>query len=110
MLHVVKNLGGTQQRLGRNAAPVEADAAEIGFFDNSCLETKLGRTDRGDVAARSGTDDDDVEGCVGHAYSGLRRSSGKTSIPAHTIIITGFSLNFLNAPISSAPSAPSIAR
>jgi hypothetical protein len=28
----------------------------------------------------------------------------------HTIIITGFSISILNAPISSAPSAPSIAR
>ena len=30
--------------------------------------------------------------------------------PAYTIIITGFSINTLNAPINSAPSAPSIAR
>ena len=29
---------------------------------------------------------------------------------SHTIIITGFSINVLKAPISSAPSAPSIAR
>jgi hypothetical protein len=29
---------------------------------------------------------------------------------AHTIIITGFSISILNAPISSAPSAPSTAR
>jgi hypothetical protein len=37
-----------------------------------------------------------------------RRPSPRRS--SHTIIMTGFSISPLNAPISSAPSAPSIAR
>ena len=139
VLHVVVDLGRAQQRLGRDAAPVQADAAEIGFFDDRGLETELRGADRGDVAAGAGADDDDVEGCVGHGYalvvivrpscfSGhceepLRRSNphcrGKmdcfaalamTAYSSHTIIITGFSISRLNAPISSAPSAPSMAR
>src|SRR5260370_26240030 len=62
----MKNLRRAQQRLGRNAAPVQADAAEIGFLDNRGLEAELRRADRGDIAAGAGADDDDVEGCVGH--------------------------------------------
>src|SRR5262249_18690604 len=58
-----------QQRLGRDAAPVQADAAEIRLLDDCGLEAELCRTDRGDIAARTGADDDDVEGCVGHDCS-----------------------------------------
>src|SRR5438874_12954944 len=69
MLHVMIDLGRAQQRLGRNAAPVEADAAEIGFFHDRGLEAELGGADGGDIAAGAGADDDDVEGRVGHGYS-----------------------------------------
>ena len=65
VLHVVIDLRRAQQRLGRNAAPVEADAAEIGALDDRGLEAELRGADRGDVAARAGADDDDVEG-FGH--------------------------------------------
>src|SRR6266478_6110807 len=65
----MKDLGRAQQRLGRDAAPVQADAAEIGFFHDRGLETELRRADRGDIAAGTGTDDDDVVGCIGHVYS-----------------------------------------
>src|SRR6185295_15289227 len=68
MLHVVVDFRRTQQRLGRNAAPIVADAAEVGFFHDRGLETELGGADRGDVAAGTGADNDDVEGCVGHGY------------------------------------------
>ena len=40
-----------------------------------------------------------------HSRDPLARNDG-----CHTIIITGFSISILNAPISSAPSAPSTAR
>ena len=66
VLHVVENLGRAQQRLGRDAAPVEADAAEILALDDRGLEAELRRADGGDIAARSGADDDDVEGGVSH--------------------------------------------
>jgi hypothetical protein len=41
---------------------------------------------------------------------GRKRCVWHLSFSPHTIIITGFSISILNAPISSAPSAPSTAR
>jgi hypothetical protein len=60
------NFRAAQQRLGRNAAPVQADAAEIGFFHDRGLEPELRRADRRDIAAGTGADDDEI---VGHAQS-----------------------------------------
>src|SRR5260370_26380444 len=65
----MKNLRRAQQRRGRNASPVQADAGEIGFLDNRGLEAELRRTERGDIPAGSGADDDDVKGGVGHGYT-----------------------------------------
>src|SRR5262249_58068219 len=67
MLHVMKDLGRAQQRLGGDATPVEADAAEIVALDDRGRKTKLRRADRGDVAAGPRANDDDVEGSVSHA-------------------------------------------
>jgi len=78
VLHQMKYLRRAQQRLGRDASPVVADAAEIGLLDDSGLEAKLRRADRGDVAAGARADDDDVEGGVGHvtcSFSSWRRST-----------------------------------
>src|SRR5262249_37716150 len=72
VLQIVENLGRAQQRLGRNAAPVETDAAEIFPFDNGRLETELRRADGGDVAARPRADDDDVEGGISHCAHSAR--------------------------------------
>ena len=59
-------LGRRQQRLGRNAADVDAGAAErLVHLDADGVEAELGGADRGDVAARSAADDDDVGGCDG---------------------------------------------
>src|ERR1700743_2006984 len=66
MLHVMIDLGGSQQRLGRNAAPVQADAAEVGFLDNRGLEAELSGTNSCNIAAGARADDNDVEGSVGH--------------------------------------------
>src|ERR1700743_2801617 len=66
MLHVMIDLGGSQQRLGRDAAPVQADAAEVGFLDDRGLEAELGSTNGCNLAAGAGADDNDVEGSVGH--------------------------------------------
>jgi len=60
-VHQVVELGGAQQRLGRNAAPVETDAAEVLALDQSDLAAELGGADRRDVAARPAADDDDIE-------------------------------------------------
>ena len=43
-------------------------------------------------------------------YDRSNRASLSLIAAAHTTIITGFSISVLNAPISSAPSAPSTAR
>ena len=75
VLHVVEDLGRAQQRLGRNAAPVEADAAEIVALDNRGLEAELRRADRGDIAAGAGADDQNVEIGVGHTLIHLRTDS-----------------------------------
>ncbi len=60
MLHVMVDFSRPQQRLGRNAAPVEADAAKVLPIDHGGLEAELRRPDRRDVAARPRPDDDDV--------------------------------------------------
>src|SRR5512132_4544399 len=67
MLQIVEDLGRAQQRLGGNATPVEADAAEIIALDDRGGKTELRRADGGDVAAGTGADDDDVEGGLSHA-------------------------------------------
>ena len=72
VLHVVENLGRAQQRLGRDAAPVEANAAEIIALDDGRLEAELRRADGGHVAAGAGADDQNVEIAVGHTLVRLR--------------------------------------
>ena len=62
MCRVVINLCRTQKRLGRNAAPIEADAAKMFTLDNGSLETELRGADRSDIAAGAGTDDENVIG------------------------------------------------
>ena len=51
----VDDLGGMQQRLGGNAAHVEADAAQHGpAFDQRDLEAEIGGAERGGVATGPG--------------------------------------------------------
>ena len=66
VLHVVEDFRRAQQRLGRDAAPVETNAAEIIALDDGRLEAELRRADGGDIAAGAGADDENVEGGVGH--------------------------------------------
>jgi hypothetical protein len=54
-------LAGLQQRLGGDAAPVQADAAQILTLDDGRLQTQLAGADGGDIAARAGADHDEVE-------------------------------------------------
>ena len=57
-----KMVAGGEKRFARDAADVEAGAAEFFiFFDDGGLESELGGADGGDIAARTGADDDDVE-------------------------------------------------
>ncbi len=92
VLHIMVDLARPQQRLGRDAAPVEADAAEPLALDDRDLEAELRGADRGDIAAGAAAEDGEVEGL------------------AHASMPSGFSTNPLNALMNWAPTAPSIAR
>ena len=73
VLHIVKYLGRTQECLCRYAAPIQANPAEIIAFDDRRFEAELRRPNCGDIPAGPGTDDQDVEGSVGHTLIRLRR-------------------------------------
>ena len=61
---LVEQLGGMQQRLGRNAADIEAGAAEgRALLDHGDLQAELRRADGADIAAGAAADDDEI---VGH--------------------------------------------
>ena len=56
-----QHIGGAQERLGGNAAPVQADAAQVLFLDQRGFHAELRGTDRCHVAARAAADDDQVK-------------------------------------------------
>ncbi len=57
-LHVVEDLGVEQQRLGRNAADVQAGAAQVRvFFDKRGLQAELAGANGRGVSGRSAADD-----------------------------------------------------
>src|SRR5690349_18220331 len=64
----MQNLRRAQERLGRNAAPVEANATEIFALDNRGLESELCRSNGGDVTAGPRPDDEDVVCVVSHSF------------------------------------------
>ena len=67
MAHMVQHLARAEQRLGRDAAPVEADPAQNLPLDDRGLEAQLRCADRGDIAAGPGAEDDEVVG-VSHCF------------------------------------------
>ena len=100
----VEHLGGAQERLGRDAAPVEADAAELGLLDAGDPQPELRGADGGDVAAGARADDHDV---VGRRRIGGGRGRGRG---AHSDSDSGASSCSTITARSLAPSAPSITR
>ena len=64
---LVERLGGVDHRLGRDAADVEAHAADVLALDDGGLDLELTEPDRGRIAARSSSDDNSVETMLGHA-------------------------------------------
>ena len=65
MGRLLEHLRGVEQRLGRDAADVEAGAAEgLALLDHRDLQAELGGADGADVAPGASADDDDI---VGHA-------------------------------------------
>src|SRR3546814_18789380 len=69
MLHIMIDFGRAQQRLGRDAAPVETDAAKILALDDRGFQAELRRADRRNIAAGAGAEDDEV--VVGVSHYGL---------------------------------------
>ena len=69
----VVELGGLEQGLGRDAAPVEAGATGAVGFDAGDFFTELGGANGGDVAGRAAPNDNQI---VGHRIGGvgLRRN------------------------------------
>jgi hypothetical protein len=57
----VRDLGVAEQRLGGDAADVEAHPAPVLLLDHGHVLAELGRADGGDVAAGPGAEDDDIE-------------------------------------------------
>src|SRR6185312_1747830 len=74
-----KQFGGVQQRLRRDAADVEAGAAEgRHLLDHRGFQAELHRADRADIAAGAGADDDEI---VGHHKSRtIRAGSSRFSL------------------------------
>ena len=62
---LLEQVRGLQQRLGRDAADIEAGAAEgRALLDHRHLHAELGGADRRHIAAGTGADHDEVEGFV----------------------------------------------
>ena len=62
VMRFLEQLGRVEQRLGRDAADVEAGAAQrLAALGAGGLEAELRGTDRGDIAAGAGADHQDVE-------------------------------------------------
>jgi hypothetical protein len=95
---VVEHLGGAEQRLRRDAAPVEADPAEPLALDARGLEPELRAADRRDVAAGTRADNDDVVLWIVLAHG------------RHSASDSGFSTSSASTCSQRAPSAPSITR
>ena len=58
---LLEHFGGVEQRLGGNAADVEAGSAErLPLLDHGDLHAELRRADRADIAAGAGADHDEI--------------------------------------------------
>ena len=69
-LYLAQHVCGVQQCFRRNAAPVEAHAADFGPFDQRGGKPELRGADRSHVTTI--TDDDDVENLFAHGYTSNR--------------------------------------
>src|SRR4029453_11795566 len=76
----VGELGVAEQRLGRDAADVEADPPPEPRLHDGHAEPELGGADGGDVPTGPGAEDDDVEGFA--HVSTLTRQTVVASRPA----------------------------
>ena len=75
---LLEHFGGVQQRLGGNAADVEAGAAQrLALLDDRRLQAELRRLDGADITARSRSDHDDII-----AHGSFPLNSGRLDLPA----------------------------
>ena len=71
---VAVDLRGVEQRLGGDAAPVQAGAAYLAAFHHSGVQAQRGGTQRCGIAAGACADDDQL---IVHTYSsGCQRTTG----------------------------------
>ena len=77
----VVDFGGAQQRLGGDAAPVQADAAEVLALHHRGLHAELRGADGGDIAAGPAAQHDDIEVLVSHDLL-LARARASASPPS----------------------------
>ena len=66
-----EDVGAAQHGLGRDAAPVQADAASAFLFDQGDAESELRGADRGGVAARPAADDDHIKAASARPFQAL---------------------------------------
>src|ERR1700759_3638103 len=66
MLQQMVDFAGPQQCLGRNAAPVQADAAKVLALHYRGFHPKLSGPDGGDVAAGTAAENNQVECLLSH--------------------------------------------
>ena len=66
VVELLHELGVGEQRLGGDAAPVEADAPQLGAFDAGDFVAELGGPDGSDIARRPAADDHEIEVLVRH--------------------------------------------
>ena len=79
LFRFLDDLRRVQQRLRRNAADVETDAAELRpALDQRDFHAEIGRAERSGVAAGTGAEHDDIEvvGCSERMTVGVRTRSG----------------------------------
>jgi len=79
LVRVVGDLRRVQQRLGGDAAPVQARAADLVLFDERDLLAELGGPQRAGVAAAAATEDDDVIPAASVSHGTLLDSLGGAS-------------------------------
>ena len=61
MARFLEQIGGMQQSLGRNTTNIQAGATmALALFDNGGFQTELGCANSTDIAARTGTDDNQI--------------------------------------------------
>src|SRR5215213_2496981 len=77
----VGDLAGVQQRLGGDAAAVQARAADLVLLDENDVQAELGRAERGGVSTGATTEDDEIGGGGGcaHGCSSLQSSASRSS-------------------------------